>query len=126
MNKKTTRTRSMRQPIDADRIVAGNVRRLRLEAGLTLHDLSSVLGISHQQLQKYEIGANRISAGMLHALAKMFSLPVDVFFKEQPDPTNRDVILERARHQCRAIVNRTSSRKRLADMAKVMRSMTDD
>ena len=45
-----------RSPTEIDKLVGTNVRRVRLERGLTLSDLGEQLGISHQQLQKYETG----------------------------------------------------------------------
>lgn len=59
----------------ADLVIGAHVRRLRADAGLKLLELEA-LGISHQQLQKYETGANRISAGMLHGLAGFPVVPV--------------------------------------------------
>jgi transcriptional regulator with XRE-family HTH domain len=45
-----------RKPLEADLVVGANVRKLRGENGLTLQEFSSQLGMSHQQLQKYETG----------------------------------------------------------------------
>jgi transcriptional regulator with XRE-family HTH domain len=64
--------------IDAE--VAKRVRSLRHRAALTQEQAAEALGITFQQLQKYEKGHNRISAGRLHALAKLFNVPVAVFF----------------------------------------------
>lgn len=50
--------RAHRKAIAADLVVGANVRQLRVDAGLTLLELAEALGISHQQLQKYETGAS--------------------------------------------------------------------
>lgn len=67
-----------RDPIDAD--VAKRVRALRLQRGLSQNELSDALGVTFQQVQKYERGANRISAGRLFRIAKVLDVPVAFFF----------------------------------------------
>lgn len=63
-----------RDPIDID--VAKRVRALRLQRGLSQNELSDALGVTFQQVQKYERGANRISAGRLLRIAKVLDVPV--------------------------------------------------
>jgi transcriptional regulator with XRE-family HTH domain len=57
-------------PNEIDRHVAARLRLRRLETGLTQQMLADAIGISVQQVQKYEGGANRISAGALYQLAR--------------------------------------------------------
>lgn len=121
-----TRKRSDRSATATDIVVGANVRRLRVEADLTLTDLCAALGISHQQLQKYETGANRISAGMLYELARFFALPVDALFDGSEEPPIEDADLIRVRRRCHSLIDRTSSQEKLEMMARVIRSMTDD
>lgn len=68
-----------RDPIDVD--VAKRVRALRLRRGLSQNELSDALGVTFQQVQKYERGANRISAGRLFRIAKVLDVPVTFFFE---------------------------------------------
>lgn len=75
-----TPKRNPRSPSDMDRVVGKNVRRLRLERKLTIVELAEVLGISHQQLQKYETGANRLSAGIISGLAEALGVPIEALF----------------------------------------------
>lgn len=65
-------------PIDV--IVGANIRRCRVEAGLSQSALAHRLGISFQQLQKYETGTNRIAAGRLWQIAALIGRPVGDFF----------------------------------------------
>src|SRR5262249_17263045 len=67
-----------RDPIDID--VAKRVRALRLQRGLRRNELSDALGVTFQQVQKYERGANRISAGRLFRIAKVLDVPVAFFY----------------------------------------------
>ena len=56
------------------------IRQRRLELGLTQQDLAGKLGLSYQQVQKYETGLNRISAGRLSLVSKILLTRLDYFF----------------------------------------------
>ena len=64
-----------------DRHVGRRVEARRRELGLTQTELSRALGVTFQQVQKYEIGASRISASKLHAAAIALRMPVGAFFE---------------------------------------------
>ena len=64
-----------------DEHVAGRVLTKRRELGLSQTDLAEAVGITFQQVQKYENGKNRISAGRLWQIAKVFKVPVEYFFQ---------------------------------------------
>jgi len=63
-----------------DRHVGGRLRELRLMRGLSQQSLSRAIGLTFQQLQKYERGTNRISASVLWELAHQLDVPITVFF----------------------------------------------
>ena len=63
-----------------DQHVGARVRAARLEAGKSQTEVAESLGLTFQQVQKYEKGANRISAGKLHELSRLFDMPVQFFF----------------------------------------------
>jgi len=69
-----------RAPSEVDLRVSTHLRERRLACGMTLVELAGHLGISHQQLQKYETGANRMSAGMLYRLSRQLGVPLADFF----------------------------------------------
>jgi transcriptional regulator with XRE-family HTH domain len=69
-----------RDPIDAE--IAKRVRALRLQRGLSQTELSDALGVTFQQVQKYERGMNRISAGRLCRIAEVLDVPVAFFFAD--------------------------------------------
>ncbi|MCB1100554.1 MAG: helix-turn-helix transcriptional regulator [Verrucomicrobiae bacterium] len=56
------------------------IRSVRLSSGLTIQELGAKLGISYQQVQKYETGSNRVSAEMLWRIAAVFEFPVSYFY----------------------------------------------
>ena len=71
---------SDRLPNAIDRHVASRLRLRRLEAGVTQTQLAQAVGVTFQQLQKYEGATNRISAGALYQLALTLDVPVQYFF----------------------------------------------
>lgn len=76
----------MAHPIDKH--VGRRIRHARWMRGTTQQDLGDAVGCKFQQIQKYEIGANRVSASRLWDIADALSLPVAYFFEdqEQSDP----------------------------------------
>jgi len=72
-----------------DAHVGERIRERRAMLGLTQEHLASALNISYQQVQKYETGANRVSAGRLYEIAKKLDVGVSYFFDgldESTDP----------------------------------------
>lgn len=64
-----------------DSHVGGCIRKRRTLLGLTQEQLASALNISYQQVQKYETGANRVSAGRLYQISQELSVEVGYFFE---------------------------------------------
>lgn len=65
-----------------DRHVGLRIRMRRKELGLSQDRLADALGITFQQIQKYERGANRVSASMLSRIARTLGAPVSEMFGE--------------------------------------------
>jgi transcriptional regulator with XRE-family HTH domain len=65
-----------RQPDSTDVEVGRLVRALRMSHGLSQTDLANRIGVTFQQVQKYESGTNRISMGRLSNIAKLFKVSV--------------------------------------------------
>lgn len=87
---------------NVDAHVGERVRTRRLLAGLSQDAFASYLGITFQQVQKYEKGANRISASRLYRIAKILNAPITYFFDDAdkqtmpPDMTREGLELIRA------------------------------
>lgn len=94
MNFPTIRSGSSRAPTEVDLFVGERIRFFRLSADLTLEKLGEKLGISHQQLQKYESGANRITAGMLHQVSRTLNVPIPLFFEDEKTVSRDDVVIQ--------------------------------
>jgi transcriptional regulator with XRE-family HTH domain len=75
----------MMQARRVDEHVGERIRRRRSELGLTQEQLAESLGISYQQVQKYETGANRISAGRLYRIARRLESDIGFFFEDIDD-----------------------------------------
>ncbi|WP_041679351.1 helix-turn-helix domain-containing protein [Rhizobium etli] len=69
-----------------DRHVGQQIRIRRMQSNVSLGDLGAGIGVSLQQVQKYESGKNRVSASMLYELANCLKIPVSRFFEGLPDP----------------------------------------
>jgi transcriptional regulator with XRE-family HTH domain len=67
-----------------DRLVGGQMRARRLALGMSQTELAEAIGVSFQQVQKYEKGTNRISASRLQQIAEALQVPVPFFFEGAP------------------------------------------
>jgi len=65
-------------PIDAQ--VGNRVRIRRMLVGMSQERLGDLLGLTFQQVQKYEKGINRIGAGRLFEIARILDVPIDFFY----------------------------------------------
>ena len=69
-------------PIDVH--VGARVRLRRKLLGMSQTKLADALGLTFQQVQKYERGKNRIGSSRLYDLARVFDVPVEHFFEDMP------------------------------------------
>jgi|ERR1044072_623106 transcriptional regulator with XRE-family HTH domain len=70
--------------------VGRRVRARRLECRLSQGELAERIGVSFQQVQKYEIGANRIGAGRLQRISEALKVPISFFFGAGIGPVEAD------------------------------------
>jgi transcriptional regulator with XRE-family HTH domain len=69
-----------KRPDAIDKLVSRNIRIQRLAKGLTQTELAQKLGVTFQQVQKYEKGVNRVGCGRLFQIARILGLHVMDFF----------------------------------------------
>lgn len=74
--------RKQSDPVDV--YVGKRVRARRMQVGMSQEKLGEALGLTFQQVQKYEKGANRISCSKLVAIARAVHAPVEFFFQGAP------------------------------------------
>lgn len=77
-------------PHQVDVHVGKRVRHRRWLVGMTQQQLAEKVGIKFQQIQKYETGANRISASRLWDIAEALEVPVSFFFEGLEEPQKED------------------------------------
>src|SRR5215212_8586427 len=76
-----------RMPNPVDLHVGARIRMRRKILGVSQEKLADDLGLTFQQVQKYERGANRVSASKLYEIARSLQTPVAFFFEGLNDPT---------------------------------------
>lgn len=67
---------------EIDHLVGRRIRQRRWFAGLTQQELAESVGVKFQQIQKYETGANRVSASRLWMIGESLEVPVSYFFAD--------------------------------------------
>lgn len=126
------------EPSPLDVHIGGRIRLRRTLLGLSQAKLATAIGLTFQQIQKYEHGSNRIGASRLHQLSRALEVPVDFFFADAPaqggalmglaeaaepydagpDPMQRRETLELLRAYYR--VEDPATRRRVLDLIKAM------
>lgn len=76
--------RNSRRANAIDVHVGGRVRLRRMVLGMSQEKLGEQLGLTFQQVQKYEKGVNRIGAGRLFDLSHVLGVPIQFFYEEAP------------------------------------------
>lgn len=94
-----------RQTNKIDLEVSKRLKQRRLELGLTQEQLANAVGVTFQQIQKYERGTNRISSSNLFALARILRTEITYFFEshdkgnlEFADAALSDTVKEQANY----------------------------
>src|ERR1700687_521176 len=73
-------------PHPTDKHVGSRVRMRRMILGMSQENLGDALGLTFQQVQKYEKGTNRIGASRLQQISHILQVPVSFFFEGAPTP----------------------------------------
>jgi len=84
----------MSNPDPIDIAVGKQLRRIRRMKDLSLNEVGDAVGLSYQQVQKYERGANRISASKLVQLGRFFNVNVQEFFEHVDQPEEGKTVMD--------------------------------
>jgi transcriptional regulator with XRE-family HTH domain len=76
-----------RSPLPIDVLVGQNIRICRLQKGISQGELGRRIGVTFQQVQKYEKGANRVGASRLTQIADVLGVPIPTLFDGAPSST---------------------------------------
>ncbi|WP_082528797.1 helix-turn-helix transcriptional regulator [Methylobacterium sp. Leaf466] len=79
-----------KQTTDVDRLVGLRITALRKARGLSQTALGTAVGVTFQQVQKYEKGQNRVGAGRLREIARLLEVPVTAFFEDEEGGSQND------------------------------------
>jgi transcriptional regulator with XRE-family HTH domain len=80
------RLETSKSPTPTDKHVGKRVRMRRMMLSMSQTSLASALGLTFQQVQKYEKGANRIGASRLQQIANTLQVPISFFFEDPLRP----------------------------------------
>lgn len=95
MKSKTDKFTRARRADNRDAEVGQRVRARRLEQHLSQTELADRIGVTFQQVQKYEKGTNRIGAGRLQRISEALEIPVSWFFGQSAAKAPHDDVLTR-------------------------------
>ena len=115
---------------DVDAIVGERIRRRRILTGLTQDQLGDALGVSYQQIQKYETGANRVSAGRLYLLSQKLDVSPSWFFDgldTAPETADDEEMLSSSRLaiECVRNLSRSKDEKVRSAILTMIRTMAE-
>ena len=82
---------------EIDKFIGNKIYSLRLAKGLSRQQLSKVIGVTHQQLQKYEKGNNRISVGRLVFISKALDKNISYFYEGLETGNNETTVTQHQR-----------------------------
>jgi transcriptional regulator with XRE-family HTH domain len=127
--------RTAADPVDGH--VGARIRQVRRARGVNQEQLAESLGLTYQQVQKYERAANRVSASKLYQIARLLETPVGAFFEgleatdarrpDTPPAPDLTAFLQTAESSDIALwfpqIRTARQRKRVAEL---IRSMVED
>ena len=83
-------TMTKKAPNPIDKHVGSRVRMRRMMLSMSQEKLGDALGLTFQQVQKYEKGSNRIGASRLQQISLILQVPVSFFFEGAPPPPGKE------------------------------------
>ncbi|MCJ2116500.1 helix-turn-helix domain-containing protein [Methylobacterium sp. J-001] len=88
-----TSTNAPKLATEADREIGSRIAAVRAAQGLSQTALGQAIGVSFQQVQKYEKGRNRIGASRLQRIADQLKVPVETFFAGSQGNDDREAVI---------------------------------
>lgn len=132
-------------PNPVDIHVGGRLRMRRSMLGMSQESLADAVGLTFQQVQKYERGSNRVSASRLYQFSKILDVPVAYFFEKygegdrksgilnygmadnsQEPILNDDLLLERETHEILRVYYSVTDAKKRREILHIVKSMAEN
>ena len=82
---------------EVDKSIGSKIYSLRLAKGLSRKQLAASINVTHQQLQKYEKGTNRISIGRLLLISKALNKNISYFYEALETTNNEELVTQHQR-----------------------------
>jgi transcriptional regulator with XRE-family HTH domain len=101
---------------ELDVVIANRIRVRRVELGMSQTDLGQALGVTFQQIQKYEKAVNHVSSSRLHLIAETLEVPLS-FFYDDDGTRNGRVIASLLNHDTTFSVRLLRAYGRIPDVA---------
>lgn len=144
--RKTAFTRSSSEdPNPVDIHVGGRIRMRRSMLGMSQETLAESVGLTFQQVQKYERGTNRVSASRLYQFSRILDVPVSYFFERYGEGDKKsgilaygmedngqepilsdDLLLERETHEILRVYYSVQNPKKRRDILHIVKSMAEN
>lgn len=121
---------SVRAATYADSLIGQRIRLARKTLKMNQRDFAISLGVSYQQIQKYERGNDRVSAGKIYIIAQITNKPVSFFFQSiddeeqipEHDEFHIDLLKDRKIEKIAAAASRIKDRRYIAALSRIAES----
>jgi transcriptional regulator with XRE-family HTH domain len=104
--------------------VGARTRALRIRRGVSQAELASELGLSFQQVQKYETAANRISASKLYTIAKVLRVRPSYFFEGLDSDDSEIIELDQEAAHFAALISKVPNKNTRACLRELIKQIT--
>jgi transcriptional regulator with XRE-family HTH domain len=119
-----------RRSSEADVILGANIKKYRLMRNLTQSELADSLGITFQQIQKYEKGTNRIATSTLIRLARIldvnYTLLIDPVVEKMNFPQKQENLSEKKERQTIEKLLKVKNPKHRAKVISILQTLLDE
>jgi len=89
---------------EIDKKIGERIRDIRILRGISQEKLGEIMGVTFQQVQKYERGINRVSCGKLAAIASFCNTPISTFFQLEI----KELVPTKKQRQCMALARKAN------------------
>ena len=113
----------MNKPDPIDIHVGKRLKQRRLLLAMSQEKLADAIGITFQQIQKYENGSNRVGASRLFQIGQVLEAPVSYFFDEYSATSKRDVMLAQVAEETPHLKSDLMSRKETLNLIRAYYSI---
>lgn len=119
-NSKIRKSSQETRSATADDVYAGAaIRRARVMQGVSQQSLADAIGLTFQQVQKYESGKNRVSVSKLCEIARFFKLPVTFFLPKDLQSENQRTTIKQMNEQTAVIQELRGKLDQICALAKI-------